>query len=95
MKLGSLKDDNRLVWDKLSVLFSPSSLLVSHPCDIIMQGSSFATICEMTDVFEGSIVRFMRRLDELIGQLIKAATVSCLPFLQTVMYREDTMATQP
>ena len=43
------------------------------PCRL--QGSSFATICEMTDIFEGSIVRFMRRLDELIGQLIKAASV--------------------
>ena len=41
-----------------------------------LQGSTFATICEMTDVFEGSIVRFMRRLDELLNQLIKAATVS-------------------
>ena len=40
------------------------------------QGSNFATICEMTDIFEGSIVRFMRRLDELMGQLIKAANVS-------------------
>lgn len=45
-----------------------------------LQGSSFAAICEMTDVFEGSIVRFMRRLDELIGQLMKAASVSLLLF---------------
>ena len=43
-----------------------------------MQGSTFAAICEMTDVFEGSIVRFMRRLDELLNQLIKAATVGTL-----------------
>ena len=33
----------------------------------------------MTDIFEGSIIRFMRRLDELMGQLIKAATVSLTP----------------
>lgn len=46
----------------------------------LLQGSTFATICEMTDVFEGSIVRFMRRLDELLNQLIKAATVSRFAF---------------
>ena len=40
-----------------------------------MQGATFGAICEMTDIFEGSIVRFMRRLDELMGQLVTAATV--------------------
>lgn len=39
------------------------------------KGSSFATICGMTDVFEGSLVRAFRRLDELMQQLARAAKV--------------------
>lgn len=30
-------------------------------------------VCEMTDIFEGSLVRATRRLDELMGQLANAA----------------------
>jgi hypothetical protein len=30
-------------------------------------------LCEMTDIFEGSLVRAVRRLDELLGQLANAA----------------------
>ncbi|KAK2080063.1 hypothetical protein QBZ16_002459 [Prototheca wickerhamii] len=37
------------------------------------KGASFAEICEMTDLFEGSIVRATRRLDELMGELERAA----------------------
>jgi len=37
------------------------------------QGASFAEICTMTDVFEGSIIRAMRRLEELLRQLVAAA----------------------
>ena len=33
------------------------------------QGTSFVDICKMTDVFEGSIVRMLRRLDELLRQM--------------------------
>eukprot|EP00244_Chara_vulgaris_P006478 TRINITY_DN24599_c0_g2_i1.p1 TRINITY_DN24599_c0_g2~~TRINITY_DN24599_c0_g2_i1.p1 ORF type:complete len:106 (-),score=18.81 TRINITY_DN24599_c0_g2_i1:127-444(-) len=33
------------------------------------KGATFAEICEMTDVFEGSIIRAVRRLDEVIGQI--------------------------
>ncbi|ESQ49105.1 hypothetical protein EUTSA_v10019987mg [Eutrema salsugineum] len=36
-------------------------------------GSSFAEIMEMTDIFEGSIVRSARRLDEFLNQLRAAA----------------------
>lgn len=31
----------------------------------------------MTDIFEGSIIRVARRLDELMQQLARAAQVSC------------------
>ncbi|OXB80156.1 UNVERIFIED_CONTAM: hypothetical protein H355_011614 [Colinus virginianus] len=36
-------------------------------------GASFAHICKMTDVFEGSIIRCMRRLEELLRQMCQAA----------------------
>lgn len=38
-------------------------------------GSTFAQLCKMTDVFEGSIIRCMRRLEELIRQMCQAAKV--------------------
>ncbi|KAK8784902.1 hypothetical protein V5799_008735 [Amblyomma americanum] len=37
------------------------------------KGSSFAQVCRMTDVFEGSIIRCMRRLEELLRQIVQAA----------------------
>eukprot|EP00834_Sanchytrium_tribonematis_P001187 NODE_27_length_39007_cov_1.590650.p2 type:complete len:1008 gc:universal NODE_27_length_39007_cov_1.590650:28023-31046(+) len=39
------------------------------------QGTSFVDICKMTDVYEGSIVRMFRRLDELLRQLKSACEV--------------------
>ncbi|CAD7701245.1 unnamed protein product [Ostreobium quekettii] len=39
------------------------------------KGASFAEICDMTDIFEGSIIRATRRLDELMMQLAEAARV--------------------
>ncbi|XP_073200039.1 exosome RNA helicase MTR4 isoform X2 [Lepidochelys kempii] len=36
-------------------------------------GATFAHICKMTDVFEGSIIRCMRRLEELLRQMCQAA----------------------
>ncbi|KAL4402485.1 ATP-dependent RNA helicase Mtr4 [Malassezia pachydermatis] len=37
-------------------------------------GARFADICRMTDVFEGSIIRAFRRLQELLHQMADAAT---------------------
>ncbi|KDD77176.1 DSHCT domain-containing protein, partial [Helicosporidium sp. ATCC 50920] len=37
------------------------------------RGASFARVCDMTDIFEGSIVRATRRLDELMQELEAAA----------------------
>ncbi|KAH8405172.1 hypothetical protein KR222_007061 [Zaprionus bogoriensis] len=37
------------------------------------KGSSFLSVCKMTDIFEGSIIRCMRRLEELMRQLCQAA----------------------
>jgi ATP-dependent RNA helicase DOB1 len=44
--------------------------------DAVMQwckGAKFAEICKLTDIFEGSIIRAFRRLQELIRQMTQAA----------------------
>ena len=38
-------------------------------------GKSFAEICKMTDVYEGSLIRLFRRLEELLRQIAQAAKV--------------------
>lgn len=37
------------------------------------KGASFLNLCKMTDIFEGSIIRCMRRLEELLRQMCQAA----------------------
>jgi ATP-dependent RNA helicase DOB1 len=37
------------------------------------KGASFTQICKMTDVYEGSLIRMFKRLEELIRQLVVAA----------------------
>ncbi|CAI5760464.1 unnamed protein product [Candida verbasci] len=37
------------------------------------KGGTFTQICKMTDVYEGSLIRMFRRLEELIRQLVMAA----------------------
>ena len=37
------------------------------------KGASFTQICKMTDVYEGSLIRTFKRLEELIRQLVQAA----------------------
>ncbi|XP_014401513.1 PREDICTED: superkiller viralicidic activity 2-like 2 isoform X3 [Myotis brandtii] len=47
-----------------------------HLMDVVhtwATGATFAHICKMTDVFEGSIIRCMRRLEELLRQMCQAA----------------------
>ncbi|XP_017769968.1 PREDICTED: superkiller viralicidic activity 2-like 2 [Nicrophorus vespilloides] len=36
-------------------------------------GSSFSDLCRMTEIFEGSIIRCMRRLEELLRQMVQAS----------------------
>ena len=46
-----------------------------HLMDIVhawSNGATFANVCKMTDVFEGSIIRCMRRLEELLRQMCQA-----------------------
>ncbi|KAK2724137.1 exosome RNA helicase MTR4-like [Artemia franciscana] len=37
------------------------------------KGAPFGDLCQMTDIYEGSIIRCMRRLEELLRQMIQAA----------------------
>jgi len=36
-------------------------------------GAKFSEICQLTGIFEGSIIRALRRLEELLRQLVQAA----------------------
>ncbi|KAJ8776309.1 hypothetical protein J1605_015607 [Eschrichtius robustus] len=47
-----------------------------HLMDVVYTraaGTTFAHICKMTDVFEGSIIHCMRHLEELLRQTCQAA----------------------
>ncbi|CAH1772734.1 unnamed protein product [Owenia fusiformis] len=50
--------------------FKPHMMDVVHAWS---NGCSFLQICKMTDVFEGSIIRCMRRLEETLRQMCQAA----------------------
>ncbi|KAL0263260.1 ATP-dependent RNA helicase mtr4 [Diplodia seriata] len=39
------------------------------------KGATFAEICKMTDVYEGSLIRLFRRLEELLRQIAQGAKV--------------------
>lgn len=50
--------------------FKPTLMdIVSKWC----KGASFLQICQMTEVFEGNIIRCMRRLEELMRQMVQAS----------------------
>ncbi|EQC53011.1 hypothetical protein SJAG_16455 [Schizosaccharomyces japonicus yFS275] len=53
-------------------------------------GATFAHICKMTDVYEGSLIRMFRRLEELLRQMGDAAKVIGNTALQKKM--EDSIA---
>lgn len=37
------------------------------------KGASFTQICKMTDVYEGSLIRMFKRLEEMLRQMVTAA----------------------
>ena len=46
-----------------------------HMMDVVhawCNGASFAQLCKMTDIFEGSMIRCFRRLEELLRQMCQA-----------------------
>ncbi|KAG5437942.1 hypothetical protein PCANB_000288 [Pneumocystis canis] len=55
------------------------------------QGKSFFQICKMTDVYEGSIIRAFRRLEELLRQMCSAAKVIGNLELETKMNNAITL----
>lgn len=58
---------NLLQWFvHLYLLFSSSAWFYST-------GAKFIDICKLTDTFEGSIIRVLRRLEELLRQLAAAS----------------------
>ncbi|EPY50920.1 ATP-dependent RNA helicase [Schizosaccharomyces cryophilus OY26] len=66
--------------------FKPSLMEVVYAW---AHGASFAQICKMTDVYEGSLIRMFRRLEELLRQMSEAAKVIGNSNLQKKM--EDTI----
>ncbi|XP_054715742.1 exosome RNA helicase MTR4-like [Uloborus diversus] len=56
--------------DQYVDMFKPHLMDVVHAWS---KGASFAQVCKMTDVFEGSVIRCMRRLEELMRQMCQAA----------------------
>lgn len=50
--------------------FRPELMEVVHAW---CKGAKFAKICKMTGIYEGSIIRCMRRLEELLRQMAQAA----------------------
>lgn len=53
--------------------FAPEMMLITMKW---CQGARFVEICEISDkIYEGSIIRALRRLDELISQLVEAAKI--------------------
>ncbi|EMC97713.1 hypothetical protein BAUCODRAFT_147755 [Baudoinia panamericana UAMH 10762] len=63
------------------VVVNEEEYLQSFKCELMevvfawCQGASFATICKMTDVYEGSLIRLFRRLEELLRQMAQAGKV--------------------
>uniref|UniRef100_A0A1B6CRT5 Helicase ATP-binding domain-containing protein n=2 Tax=Clastoptera arizonana TaxID=38151 RepID=A0A1B6CRT5_9HEMI len=56
--------------DKYVEQFKPTLMDI---CYEWCKGATFLDICKMTDVFEGSIIRSLRRLEEVLRQFIQAA----------------------
>ena len=50
--------------------FKPTLMVVSYNWSI---GKTFSEVCALTDIFEGSIIRAMRRLDEFLNQMHMAS----------------------
>ncbi|CAN8070872.1 unnamed protein product [Agarophyton chilense] len=49
--------------------FNPNAMRIAY---YWCKGQSFSSICEIADLFEGSVIRCLRRLEELLRQLVAA-----------------------
>ena len=53
--------------------FSPDMMEITM---VWCKGAKFSEVCDLSDsIFEGTIIRAMRRLDELISQLVESAKI--------------------
>ena len=50
--------------------FRPELMEVAY---VWCKGATFTQICKMTDVYEGSLIRMFKRLEEMIRQMVQAA----------------------
>lgn len=55
------------------------------------KGASFTQICKMTDVYEGSLIRMFKRLEEMLRQLVVAAKTIGNSSLEEKMEKAMTM----
>lgn len=47
-----------------------------HMINVVLawcRGATFLEVCQMTTIYEGSIIRYMRGIEEILKQLFKAA----------------------
>eukprot|EP00045_Choanoeca_perplexa_P013276 m.149698 g.149698 ORF g.149698 m.149698 type:complete len:1039 (+) comp16301_c0_seq3:72-3188(+) len=71
-RIAKVSTDTKLPLD-------PEAYVQKFPIDMMdvtsawAQGRKFVDICTMSDLFEGSIIRAMRRLEELLKQMVAAA----------------------
>ena len=70
-KIARVSQESKLavVEDEYVESFKPALMDVVYAW---AQGKSFAQICKMTDVYEGSLIRAFRRLEELLRQMVSA-----------------------
>lgn len=71
-RIAQVSNESKLYMDETAYVQSFKTELM----EIVFawaQGAKFSQICKMTDIFEGSIIRAMRRLEELLRQMATAA----------------------
>ncbi|KAF2399318.1 ATP-dependent RNA helicase-like protein DOB1 [Trichodelitschia bisporula] len=66
----SLESKLALDEEKYVKSFKPDLMTVVHAWS---KGASFAEICKMTEIYEGSLIRLFRRLEELMRQMAEAS----------------------
>jgi len=71
-RIAKVSNESRLTIneDEYVKKFTPALMKVVFEWS---KGAKFVDICKLTDVFEGSIIRAMRRLEELLRQMSGAA----------------------
>jgi ATP-dependent RNA helicase DOB1 len=71
-RIVKVYQESKINVDEIEYLSNIRADLV-ETCFAWCNGATFAEICKTTDIYEGSIIRCFRRLDELLKQLIDAS----------------------